>query len=193
MTEHIFLQNELHSKYSCSIPWNREECIYHSCNYFSCFPMIMYFMIYYEYQSEDKIHLFRSLILSATFIMTTITLHIWQEKVPKLLKIVNTNYKEQASVFKLSSSSGFRAAKWWSTISCVTSSSVGGFHLGLWSLSINRARTPGNNRLINKEFLAGLWAYFPAAWISSSTYLLVLRQNPGICRGSIMDKSHKQW
>jgi len=36
--------------------------------------MIMYIiMIYYEYQSENTIHIFRSLILSATFIVTTIT------------------------------------------------------------------------------------------------------------------------
>jgi hypothetical protein len=41
-------------------------------------------------------------------------------------------------------------------------------------LSINRARTPGNNWLINKEFVAGLWAYFPVAWISSSTSVSII-------------------
>jgi len=30
-------------------------------------------MTYYEYQSEDTIHILGSLIISATFIMTTIT------------------------------------------------------------------------------------------------------------------------
>jgi len=36
--------------------------------------MIMHIiMIYYEYQPEDTIHIFRSLIFAAPFIMTTIT------------------------------------------------------------------------------------------------------------------------
>lgn len=94
VTIHIFFQNEHHSRYSCNIPWNREH-IYHSCKFLSRFPMIMYIiMIYYDYQSEDTIHLFRSLISCFHHNNHYLT-YITRNSTNTMKSIVNTHYMQQ--------------------------------------------------------------------------------------------------
>lgn len=97
VTIHIFFQNEHHSRYSCSIPWNREH-IYCSCKFLSRFPMIMYIiMIYYDYQSEDTIHLFSSLISCFHHDNHYLT-YMTRNSTNTVKSIVDTHYRQQVLI-----------------------------------------------------------------------------------------------